>query len=49
MLLNREGFMESTLKSYPAEMPWPIVPAKNQLFAIAAQELRGDGDHGGDS
>ena len=30
--------MESTLKSYPAEMPWTI--ARNQLFAIAAQELR---------
>ena len=32
--------MERALKSYPAEMPWAIVQAKNQAFAVATQDLR---------
>ena len=29
-----------TLRSYPPEMPWAIVEVKNQLFAIATQDMR---------
>lgn len=32
--------MESTLKSYPPEMAWAIVQAKNQSFAVPTQDLR---------
>lgn len=28
------------LKEYPAEMPWAIVRVRNQMFAVAAQDLR---------
>jgi chemotaxis signal transduction protein len=31
--------MEGTLKSYPAEMAWAIIQAKNQSFAVATQDL----------
>jgi chemotaxis signal transduction protein len=30
----------STLRTYPPEMPWAIVQVKNQLFAIATQDMR---------
>lgn len=32
--------MERALKSYPEHMPWAIVQAKNQAFAVATQDLR---------
>jgi len=32
--------MAKTLKSYPADMPWAIVQARNQSFAVATQDLR---------
>ncbi|HKW98982.1 MAG TPA: chemotaxis protein CheW [Bryobacteraceae bacterium] len=32
--------MGSTLKSYPPEMAWAIVQAKNQSFAVPTQDLR---------
>ena len=32
--------MPTVLRTYPPEMPWAIVEVKNQLFAIATQDLR---------
>lgn len=32
--------MSTVLRTYPPEMPWAIVEVKNQLFAIASQDMR---------
>jgi purine-binding chemotaxis protein CheW len=32
--------MEKELKTYPAEMAWAVVQAKNRSFAVATQDLR---------
>ena len=32
--------MPTILRTYPPEMPWAIVEVKNQLFAIATQDMR---------
>ncbi len=32
--------MEKELKSYPAEMAWAVVQARNRSFAVATQDLR---------
>ena len=32
--------MENALKSYPADMAWAIIQAKNQAFALATRDLR---------
>jgi chemotaxis signal transduction protein len=39
-ICEEDRFMERTLKRYPAEMPWAIIQAKNQAFAVATQDLR---------
>lgn len=32
--------MPSALETYPADMPWAVVRLKNQLYAIATQDMR---------